>query len=1034
MEAQISVSMHIFSFSVKFCAWFFPGQFGFVLAVTFMSVQIGHNKSFVRRTRKGKIFNVVVEHYLRDDIWCGSECCKECAMPHPVLTGKQYLVPDSGVLLDQLDVLEYDSPAFDHTILLQSVLNLVRGKQYKAYKRVRTLLRERRKANYVFCNEHHRSTYTPRRPRETVEDHQARVVRVACRWYAQHLASHNCRVLLLTDSEADKENAVAEGLEALTVAEYVESFGAQYPGKYSGLAECMRSSQAKRMEEDGGWTYPPHLPVQEIQDKLASGALHKGTFTVGRLFWLEATVQTGAYPKPVLISGLMDMNRAVDGDVVAIELLKEMEWKSCSTQLAPEEKLEVSSADARTVYDAQGNEAQDAMAAAHQGGEGGAAEKTSEEAGNKKEVVPTGRVVGIINRNWKSYCGSLQLTDKSRGTTVFLPANRRIPKVRIESSQIQNLMEQRIMVQLDSWPRHSRYPWGHYVRTLGPIGDRDTETQVVLMEHEVPHEPWTPAVLACLPPQDFAISEEEYARRLDLRDTCICSIDPPGCTDIDDALHCVELPNGNLEVGVHIADVAHFMKPETALDLEAANRCTSVYLSDRRIDMIPTLLSTNLCSLHEGVERLTFSVIWEMTHDCQVVSTKFAKCVIRSKAAMTYQQAQDRLDKHRADPSLEEDDISKGVRLLNMLAKQLKQRRLATGALELASVQVKFSMNAERTIPEDVQVYKSLEVNYLVEEFMLFANITVARYNLLNFPTMALLRRHPQPQPSRFEPLIVAAKSAGFEIDISTSGKLAASLNAAQVPGHKNFNKLLRIIATRCMTQAVYFCSGDQPREEYHHYGLATDTYTHFTSPIRRYADVIVHRLLETSLGLNPLPEAIKDRQRMRDMAELLNHRNRMAQLASRASASLFTLLLFKNKGETLEKGTIVALFADGFKVLISRYGLEGTVTLVDVEEQAKGNPFKLDTKAMTLTSSNRGNYKLFQIVTVRIYVKESKARRQWLVVELAPEGENAAQNGNEAVSQKKSEDAREPSGLSGSKRSSDATSNTTTNKKQKTK
>eukprot|EP00457_Paulinella_chromatophora_P001236 gb/GEZN01001238.1/.p1 GENE.gb/GEZN01001238.1/~~gb/GEZN01001238.1/.p1 ORF type:complete len:1027 (-),score=162.45 gb/GEZN01001238.1/:86-3166(-) len=984
-----------------------------------MSVQVGRNKSFVRRTRKGKIFNVVLEHYLRDDIWCGSKICSECDMtagtavlpavlPASFSSSSSssssiplYVVPDSSVVLRQIDVLEYDCPAFEHTILLQTVLNAVRDKQYKAYKRVRTLLRERRHESFVFCNEHHRSTYTARLPKESVEEHQARVVRVACRWYTQHLDKHKCRVLLLTDSETEKASAISEGLQAMTLPEYVASFIAQHPGRYNALDECLRSSQAKLLEEDKGWTYPPHLSAQELKDKLASGALQKGTFTVGRLFWLEASVQTPLFAKPVLISGLMDMNRAVDGDLVAIELLPESQWKSISQELAPGENLEVTDEDTNTSYNSGAAEAQDAVAAVKQGGEGGAAEQAGpKDLGDSRTnmtAVPSGRVVGIVNRNWKAYCGSLQLTDKSRGNTVFLPANRRIPRVRIESSQIQGLMEQRIMVQLDSWPRHSRYPWGHYTRTLGPIGDRDTETQVVLMEHEVPHAPWTPAVLACLPPQDFTITPEEYARRLDLRNTCVCSIDPPGCTDIDDALHCKELPNGNLEVGVHIADVAHFMRPETALDIEAANRCTSVYLADRRIDMIPTLLSTNLCSLHEGVERLTFSVIWELTKDCDIVSTRFAKCVIKSAGALTYQQAQDRLDMHRQNPALKEDEISKSIRQLNDLSKILKQRRLNEGALTLHSIQVKFVLNADRSIPEDVQMYKSIEVNYLVEEFMLFANITVARETLLKFPTMALLRRHPQPQPSRFEPLIAAAKSAGFEIDASTSGRLAASLDAAQKPGHGNFNKLLRVIATRCMTQAVYFCSGDFQREDFHHYGLAADVYTHFTSPIRRYADVIVHRLLETSLGLHPLPDAIKDRQRMRDISEMLNHRNRMAQLASRSSASLFTLLYFKHKGETLETGTIVAVFADGFKVLISRYGLEGTVTLVDAEETAMGkNPFRLDTKAMSLTSATHGSYKLFQRVDVKIYVKESKARRQWLVVELAskPQPSVAESNG----------------------------------------
>ncbi len=228
-------------------------------------------------------------------------------------------------------------------------------------------------------------------------------------------------------------------------------------------------------------------------------------------------------------------------------------------------------------------------------GSGGAKKRGagSEFSGNKVRV--TGRVVGIVQRNWKAYCGCFEVTEKKSGAVFFIAANKKIPKIKVQSSQIETLMDKRILVSIDSWPEDSRHPLGHYVKTMGTIGDRDTETAVLLMEHEIPNEPWSDNIIACLPPEGWTVPESEIKKRTDLRQTPIFSIDPPGCTDIDDCLHCIELPNGNFEVGVHIADVSHFIQPETALDREASNRGTSVYLVNRRIDMIPTILSTSMC-------------------------------------------------------------------------------------------------------------------------------------------------------------------------------------------------------------------------------------------------------------------------------------------------------------------------------------------------------------------------------------------------------------------------------------------------------
>jgi exosome complex exonuclease DIS3/RRP44 len=349
------------------------------------------------------------------------------------------------------------------------------------------------------------------------------------------------------------------------------------------------------------------------------------------------------------------------------------------------------------------------------------------------------------------------------------------------------------MVQIDSWPAESKFPVGHYTKTLGDIGDKDTETQVLLIEHDIPTAAWSQSVLACLPKDEHNILQEHTTGRSDFRHLEIFSIDPPSCTDIDDALHCRKLPNGNWELGVHIADVSHYVMDGSAIDAEGAHRGTSVYLVDRRIDMLPSKLSTNLCSLRSNIDRLTFSVLWEMTPEGNVVDTTFHKAVIRSCHSFTYAQAQERMD------SEDTDSVTQSCKGLRMFARILKQRRLDAGALLLSSNEVKFLIDrANGNQPMDVEMYQLKEANSVVEEFMLLANISVGKRIVEFYPTFALLRRHPTPAPEMFEPLIRAGKAAGFNIKIDTSKHLAESLDACVVKELPIFNKLIRMMATRC--------------------------------------------------------------------------------------------------------------------------------------------------------------------------------------------------------------------------------------------
>jgi len=547
-------------------------------------------------------------------------------------------------------------------------------------------------------------------------------------------------------------------------------------------------------------------------------------------------------------------------------------------------------------------------------------------------------------------------TTKDKKKFLFMSTDQTVPLVRITTNQGAKLENKRIVVSIDSWSRTSKYPDGHFVRLLGNAGDKDVEAEALLVSHHVRYQEWSPQVRECVP-ERLEVTEADMEFRTDLRHLNIVSIDPIGCTDIDDALHAYKLPNGNFNVGVHIADVTYYVKEDTPLDKEAAKRGVSVYLADRRIDMLPSALSTNICSLREKVDRVAFSVMWEITPEAEIKSTEFCRTVICSRRAFTYGEAQQRID----DKSLD-DDITQSLRALNSIAKQLRSMRLEKGALTLASPQVKFIKDEETNDPIDVELYQTKETNSLVEEFMLLANISVAKQIHGFFPAKALLRRHPSPDPKKLEGLIQIVKKLGVTLDVGNSKELSDSLDKANVSSDPFVNKLIRILATRCMQQARYFASGSVPPSEFHHYGLAAPIYTHFTSPIRRYADIIVHRLLAASIAIAPVHSSI-NRTGIQRTCDRINRSHRMAEYASRDSVKLHTIYFFK--GKVIEEDAyVMSVRSNGFHVMVARYGIEEVVYI------PKGIA-KFDERAQEL---DFGSFKLsiFAKVKIRLEVDES--------------------------------------------------------------
>ena len=909
---------------------------------------------FHRKTARGKVRAVVRETYQRDDVPCGCIACEACASfvehgtPPPILDQhgtqntytrkKHYVVVDTNVILHQMDVLE--SPVFTNVIIMQTVANEVRNHSMPLYNRLRTLLMDPDRRFWLFYNDFHQDTNVVRFADESPNDRNDRAIRQAAAYYTAHLRTHALpghadTTVIVSEDVENVHKARVEGLEACSVREYITGF--QNAEQLSDLlsARTVDENRAPR----GSRVFDEYWPTTQLEAGYKAGTLHKGFFNANAYNFLEGAVRSEALSKPILLQGREAMNRAVDGDVVYVALLPQSEWKGASDAV-----LEAESAQRNDDARDSDNEDEDVGLEAQPETSGG-------------DTQPTGRVVGIARRNWRSYVAHIDassVNERALATlgpqTLFAsPVDRKIPRIKIRTRQAQALLGCKILVTMDEWKSTSRYPEGHFVRSLGAIESKEAEQESLLLEFDVPYRPFSKSILACLPSEGdhwtVPPKGEQDARsltiwrdRVDMRAENICSIDPPGCQDIDDALHAKRLPNGNIEAGVHIADVSFFVRPDTPMDAEAASRGTTVYLVDRRIDMLPHLLGTNLCSLRPFVERLAFSTVWELTPSAEVVNVRFFKSVIASKAAFTYEEAQNRKD----DPSLN-DAITESIRLLNDMAIKLRRGRMEAGALNLASPEVRIHLDsAESSAPIDVEQKEMRETNSLVEEFMLLANTSVARRIYEAYPTTGVLRRHAPPPADNFETLQdILKKRRGMDLDVSSSGALAASLDRCADTRDPAFNTLVRILATRCMLSAEYFCTGSVPRNSFGHYGLAMDMYTHFTSPIRRYADVLAHRQLAAAIQYEPLPSNLYSKHYVDQVLDNVNKRHRLAQMAGRASVEFFVGLAISAKNA--EQGAdatkvgqerllradayVVRTFRNGLAVFVNKYGLEGVIT-----------------------------------------------------------------------------------------------------------
>ncbi len=491
---------------------------------------------------------------------------------------------------------------------------------------------------------------------------------------------------------------------------------------------------------------------------------------------------------------------------------------------------------------------------------------------NFKEDEPTGEVVEIVKRKKLGFIGTIEQTGKD--LTLKADDGRMYTTILIAESSIptdEKIIGQKALVEIVDWPVGQKNPIGEIIEVLGEPGTHEVEMQSIVLDKGLPIR-FPDAVekegerVASGAPADM---EQEAKKRKDFRTTPTFTIDPHDAKDFDDALSIKKLDNGNFEVGIHIADVSHFVTPGSILDKEASKRATSIYLVDRTIPMLPEALSNNICSLMPEVERLAFAAVFEMDISGNIKNEWFGRTIIKSDKRFSYEEVQDILDAKSDSPHKEF--------LFNLrdIARGLRQKKLDAGAVTFEDSEVKFVLDEENR-PIAIKLKERLEAHMLIEDFMLLANKKVAEFAAKkhkNIPDAFVYRIHDYPDVEKMTHLKNFLEPLGYHLKIENDEIKSEDLNnlLAQAEG-KTEQAIIQKAAVRSMSKAIYSVSNIG------HWGLAFPHYTHFTSPIRRYPDVLVHRLLNIYLqGQTP------DEKTIKYIAEQVVHSSSMEQKASEA-------------------------------------------------------------------------------------------------------------------------------------------------------
>lgn len=581
----------------------------------------------------------------------------------------------------------------------------------------------------------------------------------------------------------------------------------------------------------------------------------------------------------------------------------------------------------------------------------------------RRDKKSEGEVTKILKRKKTNFVGVIQL--KENFGFVNIQDGKMYTDIFVQRNKIGEAKDgDKVVVEMEDWPEKADSPFGKIIQVLGRPGEHQTEIHSILAQYGLPHE-FPSEVEEFANKIDTSIQEAEVKKRRDMRDVTTFTIDPKDAKDFDDALSFRELENGNFEIGIHIADVAHYLEEGTILDEEAYNRATSVYLVDRVVPMLPEVLSNNACSLRPHEEKYTFSAVFEMNKKAEVIDQWFGRTVTYSDARFAYEEAQYVIETTSseipADISITDEayhvdeTIASAIMEMDKLAKVMRKKRMAEGAISFDKVEVKFELD-EKNEPVGVFFKTSKEANKMIEEFMLLANKKVAEFIGKQKPKKTFIYRcHDDPDDEKLAALQSLVSKFGHKLNLKNKDNISQSLNKLllDVQGKKEQN-LVDTLTIRTMSKAYY------STQNIGHYGLSFSHYSHFTSPIRRYPDVMTHRLLQHYLdgGKSAAEE---------EYEEKCQHSSQMEGLATNAERDSIKFMQIKFMQEhDKEKflGVISGVTEWGIYIEIIANKCEGMVRLRDIRE----DHFDFDQEEYAIVGRKTGKvYQLGDEVYVRV-------------------------------------------------------------------
>lgn len=561
-----------------------------------------------------------------------------------------------------------------------------------------------------------------------------------------------------------------------------------------------------------------------------------------------------------------------------------------------------------------------------------------------------GAITKIIKRGQESYLGTIEVSERF---AFFVPDNKSLRKhffVPIE--KIKNAKDkEKVIVRVYDWNENGKNPLAEVVEVVNQDRQTDLEMKSILMQNGF-HTEFTQSVINELNKIPDVIPAAEIAKRLDMRDTLTFTIDPIDAKDFDDAISFKKLPNGNFEIGVHIADVSHYLIQGSELDKEAEKRATSVYLPDRVCPMLPERLSNFLCSLRPNEDKLTFSTIFEINPKFEVTHFQIAKTIIHSNKRFTYEEAQETLE---AGSGLYYEELQ----TLNQIAKAMRKKRFEKGAITFEKEEVRFDID-ENLKPIGIRVKVRKDAHLLIEDFMLLANETVAKFGSRlkqgKLPYPFVYRVHDKPDETKLNQFSLIAKRFGYSIHFENPRQVAFVLNQLlQKLIGKPEQNLLETLAIRSMAKAEY------TTKNIGHFGLAMQHYTHFTSPIRRYPDVMVHRLIFEEL--QKMPHKLPDDE-LENACRNASIMERKAMVAEREAVKYYQVLLLEDSVGKSFDGVISGVTARGVFVELIENKCEGMITTMDLGDE----DFIFIEEAIQLRGRRSGKvYKMGDAIRVKL-------------------------------------------------------------------